>query len=118
LILIVLWFISEPFKISKEKLSKLESPANIIYVSSITIAEIMINASIGKLQVSYDPVDLALQSGFELLDFSGHDALELKNLPFHHRDPFDRMLVSQSIATDYPLMTDDNKIKLYRYQVI
>lgn len=115
---IFLWSLSDPSRIAEQKVRELESPTNIIYVSSITIAELMIKASIGKLQINFDPVDLALQSGFELLDFSGRDALLLKNLPFHHRDPFDRMLISQSISTKYPLMTDDGKIKLYECQVI
>lgn len=115
---IFLWSLSTPKKISKLKLRELELPTNIIYVSSITIAEIMIKASINKLHFDFDPVDLALQSGFEILDFTGMDALPLKNLPFHHRDPFDRMLISQSITTNYPLMTDDNKIKLYDCRVM
>ena len=115
---IFLWSLSDPSRIAEQKLRELESPTNIIYVSSVTIAELMIKASIGKLQINFDPVDLALQSGFELLDFSGRDALLLKNLPFHHRDPFDRMLISQSIATKYPLMTDDDKIKPYKCRVI
>jgi PIN domain nuclease of toxin-antitoxin system len=115
---IFLWALSDPSKITRKKLNILESPTNIIYVSSISIAEIMIKASIGKLQIDFDPVNLAEQSGFELLDFSGQDALQLKNLPFLHRDPFDRMLISQSIATKYPLMTDDDKIKLYQCKVI
>ena len=63
-------------------------------------------------------MDLAQQSGFELLDFSGNDALQLKDLPLHHRDPFDRMLISQSLVTKHPLMTDDSKIKLYECKVI
>ena len=115
---IFLWSLSDPSRIAEQKVRELESPTNIIYVSSITIVELMIKASIGKLQINFDPVDLALQSGFELLDFSGRDALLLKNLPFYHRDPFDRMLISQSIARKYPLMTDDSKIKLYECQVI
>ncbi len=115
---IFLWSLGDPARIAKHKLKELESQINIIYVSSITIAELMIKASIGKLQINFDPVDLAEQSGFELLDFTSCDALLLKDLPFHHRDPFDRMLISQSIATKYPLMTDDDNIKLYDCQVI
>jgi PIN domain nuclease of toxin-antitoxin system len=41
------------------------------------------------LKIDFDPVDLAKQSGFELLDFSGRDALLLQAMPFHHKDPFD-----------------------------
>lgn len=115
---IFLWSLADPARIAKNRINELETPTNIIYVSSITIAELMMKASIGKLQIDFDPVDLALQSGFELLDFTGRDALLLKNLPFHHRDPFDRMLISQSITTKYPLMTDDDNIKLYDCRVI
>lgn len=115
---IFLWCLADPARIAKKRLNELETPINIIYVSSITVAELMIKTSIGKLKIDFDPVDLALQSGFELLDFTGRDALLLKNLPFHHRDPFDRMLISQSIATKYPLMTDDDNIKLYDCRVI
>ena len=115
---IFLWTLSTPEKITENKLRELELPTNIIFVSSVTIAEIMIKASIGKLRIDFDPVDFAMQSGFELLDFTGNDALPLKSLPFHHRDPFDRMLISQSITTKFPLMTDDSKIKLYECRVI
>ena len=115
---IFLWALSDPSRIAGKKLAELESPTNIIFVSSVTIVELMIKASIGKLQIDFDPVELARESGFELLDFSGRDALLLKDLPFHHRDPFDRMLISQSLTTKYPLMTDDKKIMLYECRVI
>lgn len=115
---IFLWSLSEPSKIAKNNLRDIESPLNSIYVSSITIAEIMIKASIGKLQIDFDPVHLAEQSGFEILDFSGRDALLLKTLPFHHRDPFDRMLISQSLSTKYSLMSYDTKIRLYDCNVL
>ncbi len=115
---IFLWSLAIPEKIAKHKLRELELPTNIIYVSSVTVAEIMIKSSIGKLQIDFDPVKLALQSGFELLDFTGRDALPLKTLPFHHRDPFDRMLISQSLTTKYPLMSDDRMIKQYECTVI
>ena len=115
---IFLWALSAPSKISKQKLRELESLVNIIYVSSITVAEIMIKASIGKLEIDFDPVEMATQSGFELLDFSGEDAVLLRDLPFHHNDPFDRMLIAQSLSKEYPIMTDDNKIKVYECQVL
>lgn len=78
----------------------------------------MIKASIGKLQINFNPLELAQQSGFDLLDFTSHDALLLKDLPFYHKDPFDRMLVCQSLINEYPLMTDDGKIKQYDCQTI
>ena len=71
----------------------------------------MIKASIGKIEIDFDPVAIAKESGFDLFDFSANAALLLKELPFHHKDPFDRMLVAQSIASRYPIMTEDPKIR-------
>jgi len=115
---IFLWAISTPSKIDVHKLADLETLSNTVYVSSITIAELMIKASIGKLKIDFDPVDLAEQSGFELLDFSGRDALLLQNMPFHHKDPFDRMLIAQSITNNCLIMTDDKKFSLYECQLL
>ncbi len=115
---IFLWALSDPARISKSKRSALESLSNIIYVSSISVAEIMIKASFGKLEIDFDPVELAQQSGFELLNFTGSDALRLFDLPFHHKDPFDRMLIAQSLTNRYPIMTDDHQIRAYECQVI
>jgi PIN domain nuclease of toxin-antitoxin system len=110
---IFLWALAAPSRISGQKRADLEALSNTIYVSSITIAEMMIKASIGKLKIDFDPVDLAEQSGFELLDFSGRDALLLQAMPFHHKDPFDRMLIAQSISNKCHIMTDDKKFSLY-----
>ena len=110
---IFLWALGDPEKINVKSRAEIETLANIIYVSSISIAEIMIKSSIGKLKVGYNPVEKALECGFELLDFTANDALLLKELPFHHRDPFDRMLISQSLANGYPIVTDDKKFSDY-----
>jgi PIN domain nuclease of toxin-antitoxin system len=114
---IFLWALSEPGKISEVKLSALEDLSNTIYVSAVTITELMIKASIGKLQIDFNPARLAEESGFTLLDYSASAALLLKEMPFHHKDPFDRMLIAQSISTGFPLMTDDPQIARYNCQV-
>jgi len=56
---IFLWALSAPSKINVQKRADLEMLSNTVYVSSITIAEMMIKASIGKLKIDFDPVDLA-----------------------------------------------------------
>lgn len=115
---IFLWALANPERIQDKKREEIVTPANMVYISSISIAEIMIKASLGKLDVSFDPVEEAKKCGFELLDFSGKDALYLGQLPFHHRDPFDRMLISQSLATNTPIMTEDSKFRLYECRII
>ena len=108
-----LWAISEPGRIPPESRRKVESLANIVCVSSISIAEVMIKASIGKLAVDFDPCEQVARAGFEPLDFTGRDALRLQSLPFHHRDPFDRMLISQSLETGIPILTRDPVFSCY-----
>ena len=115
---IFLWAIADPDKLSDGWRLAIESQANQIYLSAISVAEIMIKSSIGKLNVDFEPVDIAEKSGFDLLNFSAADALLLKNMPFHHRDPFDRMLIAQSMRNRICLMTNDSKFQLYDCQLI
>lgn len=115
---IFLWAISDPGKLPDKWRFELESQANQVYLSAISVAEIMIKSSIGKLTVDFDPVDIAKKTGFDLLAFSAEDALLLKDLPFHHRDPFDRMLVAQGVQNNLFIMTDDTKFSLYDCRLI
>lgn len=69
----------------------------------------MIKASTGKLKVDFGPIVIIKDSGFELLDYSAEDSLLLKDLPFHHKDPFDRMLISQAMNRGYKIMTEGSK---------
>lgn len=110
---IFLWAISNPERLSNKWRTELESQANQVYLSAVSVAEIMIKSSIGKLDVQFNPLDIAVKSGFDLLDFTPQDALLLKEMPFHHRDPFDRMLIAQATQQRLAIMTDDAKFKLY-----
>ena len=82
------------------------------------ISEIAIKASLGKLELGFDPMDAAERSVFEMLDFSAKDALLLKDLPFHHRDPFDRMLITQTISRKLIITTQDSIIGQYDCQIL
>ena len=115
---ILLWALAEPLKLADARRSALEDLSNIVYVSAVSIAELMIKASIGKLQIDFNPVVSAKESGFLLLDFNPEAALLLKELPFHHKDPFDRMLIAQSIALNYPIMTEDPKFASYDCRLV
>ncbi len=114
---IFLWAIAGDSKLSKKYIDALQTLSNTIYVSSISITELMIKSSIRKLMIDFDPINVAKESGFELLDFSAEDAMALKNLPFHHKDPFDRMLISQALNRKFKIMTVDNKFKQYQCKV-
>lgn len=114
---ILLWALNDPKRIDPQKLEMIETGANIVYVSSISVAEIMIKSSLGKLAFEADIAEIVEESGFEVLDFGVNDALLLKELPYHHRDPFDRMLICQSMANRIPIVTDDGKFQMYDCEV-
>ena len=48
-----------------------------------------------------------------IISFDSNDALQLSNLPLHHKDPFDRMIAAQAISKNYALISDDSKFKQY-----
>ena len=110
---IFLWALSEPTRLSQKQVIAMEDPTNTVYISSISITEIAIKALLGKLELVFDPLDAAEKSGFEMLDFSAKDALLLKDLPFRHRDPFDRMLIAQAISRKLMIATQDSIIDRY-----
>jgi PIN domain nuclease of toxin-antitoxin system len=95
---IFLWALSETNQLSKKQIVAMADPTNTVYVSSIVITEIAIKASLGKLELGFDPIDAMERSGFEMPDFSAKDALLVRDLPFHHRDPFNRMLITRAIS--------------------
>lgn len=115
---IYLWALAAPERLSPGHRSELISLANTIYVSSISIAEIMIKASLGRLSFDFDPIEYTEKAGFQPLNFSAADALLLKDLPFHHRDPFDRMLIAQSIAQKAKIMSSDANFTRYDCDLI
>jgi PIN domain nuclease of toxin-antitoxin system len=115
---IFLWALTDPSRLGEAKRTALEDLSNTIYVSAVSIAELMIKASLQKLRIDFDPVLMAKESGFSLLDFSAEAAMLLKDMPFHHKDPFDRMLIAQSITGNYPIMTEDSKFAPYSCRVL
>lgn len=115
---VLLWALEAPEKLGEEKIGFIKDLSNILYVSAVSIAEISIKVSIGKLTVNSDILEAVDNAGFDLIDFTPKEADLLKNLPFHHKDPFDRMLIAQGIVNDYPVLTDDPKFSLYDCRVL
>ncbi|MEA2050054.1 MAG: type II toxin-antitoxin system VapC family toxin [Campylobacterota bacterium] len=110
---IFLWLAADLKKVDKKHLEYIENTDNHIYLSSLSIAEIMIKTSIGNLEFDGDILVLLDEMGIDVLDFEANSALFLGTLPFHHRDPFDRMIISQAITKKYKIISVDRKFKLY-----
>jgi PIN domain nuclease of toxin-antitoxin system len=92
-----------------------------VYVSIVSLWEIAIKLNLGKLalQKSYETIETKLEaSDITLLSISFSDTLKICTLPLHHRDPFDRMLISQAKSNKMIIITDDNLIQNYNIETI
>lgn len=110
---IFLWLLKAPKQLSKQQVETFKNPQYQFYLSSISIAEVMIKISIGKLVVDFDPIQAAIDSGLKLLSYQAIDAVALSHLPFHHKDPFDRMLIAQAKTQNMQMMSSDAVFGLY-----
>jgi PIN domain nuclease of toxin-antitoxin system len=106
--------IEAPERLSKRATSILQNAGNILELSAISITEIAIKASLGKLQLTAAIVHHAVQDlDIRLLPYTGDHALRLFELPLHHQDPFDRQIIAQALAEKIPVVTPDEKFRLY-----
>lgn len=114
----LLWSIANSSKIPKSVKNIIVDARNQILVSTISLWEISLKYSIGKLNIKgfmpEDIPDLCLKMNFEILNLSAQECSSYHQLvPNHHKDPFDKMLIWQAISNDYTLITDDADIKKY-----
>lgn len=115
---IFLWMLSYPDRLNEKRRYELESPANEVFLSAMSIAELMIKHSIGKIDIKFNPLEMAQKMRLEILNFSGPEAMLLGKLPLHHKDPFDRMLIAQALVNRFSLMSDDSKFLPYDCKTI
>jgi len=89
-----------------------------VYVSAVTGWEIAIKESLGRLKTTRTVVDAMAESGFEELPLRLSHAARLRDLPWHHRDPFDRMLVAQTLEEGLTLETRDKALAQYKVRLL
>jgi PIN domain nuclease of toxin-antitoxin system len=113
----LLWFCEGSADLSSAARSALEDQANERHVSHATAWEVAIKLSLGKLklQVPYKELfpGVLAANGFATLHPDFRHYLALLELPFHHRDPFDRLLVAQAKSEQMTLLTCDPNLAAY-----
>ena len=109
---VLIWYIEGNEKLTPNWRSILSDPRNLKMVSIASIWEIAIKTNLQKLNISY-PLDKLLPVEFQILDLQISHLIAYQNLPLHHRDPFDRILVAQAQIEDLSIMTVDPNIHLY-----
>lgn len=116
----ILWSLFEPEKIPVNIVKILENEEDEKYISGISLWEISLKYSIGKLELyGTNPegiYDSILEAGFKVLNLKNVDAATFFRLPLveDHKDPFDRLLIWQAIQNNLIFLTKDKKIEQYR----
>ena len=114
-----LWAIDNNPQLSQKARESIIDGNNIVFVSAATAWEIAIKKSIGKLRIpNGDYLEELKLHRFTPLDITTEHALMVENLPPHHKDPFDRMLIAQAQVEKLTLVTGDAKIQAYNIPII
>ena len=117
-----LWWITDDDSLTQKVKEIISLPENNIYFSTVSSWEIMIKHKLGKIQFPLEPeILLPIQvsnNNFDILEISLPHTLALKDLEDHHKDPFDRLLVAQSLVENMPILTLDENIKKYRVETV
>ncbi len=113
----LLWFYLGDSQLSRPAQDSIIDPNNIKLISPASYWEIAIKLSIQKytLQVSYDEFiqEAVFDNGFEILPIEPRHTAALISLTFHHKDPFDRMLIAQATVEGIPIVSVDSKLDPY-----
>ena len=112
-----LWFVTNDSKLSDYALNLIENDTNEVLLSTLNLWEIAIKFSIGKLilhQPFQEFIDEELQTNnIQLLSLEISHIKKVADLPLHHRDPFDRMLIAQSVIEGLPIISADSVFDVY-----
>ena len=111
------WWADEPMKLSRTALASLEDEDNRLFVSDVSIWEMQIKVQLGKMKLKLPLEDLIesqqQDNEVEILQITTEHILALNNLPLHHKDPFDRLLIAQSIVEGFTIVTVDSEFPAY-----
>jgi PIN domain nuclease of toxin-antitoxin system len=110
-----IWAVTSADRISNKAMAALRSESAIREISVVSLSEVAIKQSIGKLRIGKHEVltgiaDLRLR----VLPYTADHAWHLFDLPLHHSDPFDRQIIAQALSEKIPVVTSDEKFRLYK----
>lgn len=112
---VLIYAVETPERLSKKAAAMVRDPENTLELSAVSLVEIAIKSSVGKLRLDSEAVRRAIEElGVRVLPLTASAAFVLFNLPLLHRDPFDRQIISQALLEDIPVLTSDQVFKRYK----
>ena len=112
----LLWFQAGDRRLSRAARAAIEAEDAELLLSAATVWELAIKASLGRLRLKGSVeryVAEKISQGYGILPITWEHGARVEQLPWHHRDPFDRLLASQALAEDLPLVTRDRVFRKY-----
>jgi PIN domain nuclease of toxin-antitoxin system len=110
---LILWWLANSPSLSEQARTLISDPENTVFVSAVSLWEIWLKESLGKLRLPPDFESKLAEESFENLPLTAAEARQVALLPWRHRDPFRRMLVSQAQVENLILLTADNVVAAY-----
>jgi PIN domain nuclease of toxin-antitoxin system len=118
----LLWLITGDKRLSKTSMKIFLNTDNRLYFSIISLWEICIKKSLDKISLKNNWLDIIQEemktNSIQWLPVEVHHCAKVIELPFYHRDPFDRMLIAQAMTEDLSILSRDNRFSAYDVKCI
>ncbi len=114
----LIWWLAKNSTLSNTAKDAVSNPDNIVFVSAASAWEIAIKKSLGKLQAPDDLKQQLEKQRFTPLAINIDHGLAIKQLPHHHKDPFDRILIAQAIHEGLTIVSRDRIFKSYDVAIV
>ncbi len=116
---VAVWLVlGEHRSVSEVAVSALEDETNSVSVSAVSFWEIAIKRSLGRVTIEQGWARALVRLGFDPMPITAIHAQQVEDLPWHHRDPFDRLLVAQASIEEHALVTADRQLAAYGIEVV
>lgn len=116
---VVVWLLlNDRDEIPELVVGQLMDEDNAVSVSAVSSWEIAIKRSLGKLDIEPDWARAVTRLDFNQMPVTIEHAAQCENLPWHHRDPFDRMLIAQAMVEEHAIVSADGRLAEYDVEVV
>lgn len=108
-----LWWLADDERLGRDAARQLSDESNRVLLSAAVVWEVAIKRSLGKLQAPADLAPTLLSAGAQAIPVTLEHIAAVEALAWHHRDPFDRMLVAQAFAEGAAIVSQDDRLSAY-----